>query len=383
MDLTLILTEDCNLRCTYCYQKQFRPTAMPEEVGLAAVQAAFDRGAESLALTFFGGEPLLQAGTLFTILRATRHLERERGIPVTAKVPTNGLLLNDEILEQAGALGLFISLSFDGIKPAQNVGRISLDGTGSYEQAERALHRLLAWGKPFAVYSVITPDNVAHLAASRRWLWDTGVRIMVSALDYTAPWDEDALTTLVEQYLLMGEFYEKILAHKGYFHLEPFDSRIALRTRTGEPKNCCPGIRHFTVGPDGTMYGCVEYFYRRMSPLGHISTWLDPDRVKELARTRAGHAHECLSCGVRDRCTNQCDCVNLRTTGQPNRPPQSVCLTEQTTIQTVDRIASRLFQKRVPGFFLKHYSDSYSLLTAIESLMQDLEENHERAAARV
>lgn len=383
MDLTLILTEDCNLRCTYCYQKQFRPTAMATAVGVAAVKAALDRGAETLALTFFGGEPLLRADSLIAILAVARRLERDRGVPVTAKVPTNGLLLSADFLEQAGTLGLFISLSFDGIRPAQNAGRISLDGNGSYEQAERGLRLLLDWGKPFGVYSVVTPANVAYLARSRRWLWDQGVRIMVSALDYTAPWDEEALTTLADQYLELGAFYEEMLGHRGYSHLEPFDSRIALRTRTVEYKNCCPGIRHLTVGPDGTLYGCVEYFYRRLNPLGDVADWLDEDKVKELAKSRSGRAPECGSCGVRDRCTHSCDCVNLRTTGQPNRPPVSVCLTEQTTIRAVDRVAARLYQKRVPGFLMRHYSDSYSLLSAIESLLQDLEENHERAAARV
>src|SRR5947208_2526693 len=101
MDLTLILTEDCNLRCTYCYQKQFLPTAMPVEVGIAAVRQALNHASDSLALTFFGGEPLLQADKLLTILDATRGLERKRGVSVTAKVPTNGLLLTKSFLERA------------------------------------------------------------------------------------------------------------------------------------------------------------------------------------------------------------------------------------------------------------------------------------------
>jgi uncharacterized protein len=380
MDLTLILTEDCNLRCTYCYQKQFRPTAMPAETGIAAVRAALERETESLSLTFFGGEPLLQADTLFQVLRAARELEREFRVPVTAKVPTNGLLLDDAFLDHAAATGLFVSLSFDGIRPAQDAGRISLDGSGSFAQAERALRRLLAWGKPFGVYSVITPDNVRYLTQSRRYLWDAGVRVLVSAIDYTATWHEDAIAALVEQYLLLGEFYQDVLGQRSYSHLEPFDSRISLHTRAGEFKSCCPGIRHLTVGPDGTLYGCVEYFYRRMLPLGTVAGWLDPEAARVLARTRTGQAAECLDCGVRDRCTNRCDCVNLRTTGQPNRPPLSLCLTEQATIRAVDTVAARLFRKRLPGFLLRHYSDSYSLLSTIEKLLEDMEIPDERAA---
>ena len=59
MDLTFILTEQCNLRCRYCYQKDFHDTRMPVDVAVKAIRAAIRQGAYSLALTFFGVEPLL------------------------------------------------------------------------------------------------------------------------------------------------------------------------------------------------------------------------------------------------------------------------------------------------------------------------------------
>jgi uncharacterized protein len=381
MDLTLILTEDCNLRCAYCYQKQFAPTAMPVELAVEAVRRAFDHAPAGLALTFFGGEPLLRAGELLHVLEAARALEAERGVPLTAKVPTNGLLLDEAFVERAGQLGLFISLSLDGIQPAQDAGRISLDGGGSFAQAERALRLLLRSGKPFGVYSVITPQNVRHLAASRRYLWGLGARILVSAIDYTAEWDDAALRALSEQYAALGQLYEQMLKEKAYFHLEPFDSRISLRTRSREYANCCPGLKQVTVGPDGTLYGCVEYFYRRLMPLGTVATWLDEEAVRALARSRSGRAPECGECGVRDRCTHTCDCVNLRTAGLANRPTRSLCLTEQTTIRAADRVAAELYRKRSPGFVVKHYSESYSMLAAMERLLDDLEATHERAEA--
>jgi uncharacterized protein len=378
MDLTLILTEDCNLRCIYCYQKQFRATSLPVETGVAAVRQALAQGCPTLALTFFGGEPLLQADSLFAILEAARLEERRTGVPITAKVPTNGLLLDDDIIRRAGELGLFISLSFDGIQAAQDAGRLRLNGEGSFADAERGLRLLLRSGQPFGVYSVITPANVCYLAESRRWLWDRGVRILVSAIDYTADWGEEALATLAHQYQLLAELYDHALGQRAYSHLEPFDSRIGARTHPADQQRCCPGLHQLTVAPDGTLYGCVEYFYRRLRPLGTVATWLDAEAVKELARSRSGKAAECLDCGLRDRCVHTCDCVNLRTTGQPNRPARALCLAEQTTLQAVDRVATRLFRQRHRGFLVKHYSDSYSLLTALERYLNDLEVDHER-----
>ncbi len=380
MDLTFFLTEDCNLRCHYCYQKSFRPTTMPMGLALRAMEQALEHGATFLSLTFFGGEPLLRADTLFEVLAAARRLEKERTIPVTAKVATNGLLLNDETIALARQLGLFISLSFDGLRPAQDAGRLTPSGESSFDIVDRSLRRLVAAAVPFGVYSVVTPANVPYLAASRRYFWEAGARILVSAIDYTGSWDETALATLLDQYRKLGDLYREMLAQRGYTHLEPFDSRISQRTRTEDYQKCCPGVRQLSVGPDGTLYGCVEYFYRRLLPLGTVADWLDPEQVKALSQARSGRPAQCEPCGINDRCNYSCDCINLRVSGSPQGPPLSLCQTEQAAIIASDTLASSLYRRHDRAFLVRHYSQSYSMLMAMEKLLNDLEDNHEQAA---
>jgi uncharacterized protein len=382
VDLTLILTEDCNLRCRYCYQKHFRRNEMPVETGVAAVRQAIADGADSLSLTFFGGEPLLRADAMFEILAAARELAATSRVPLTAKVPTNGLLLTRDTVRRAAESGLFISLSFDGVRPAHDAARVLPDGSGSFERVEAALRLLVESGKPFGVYSVITPQNVAYLAESRRYLWEQGARILVTAIDYTAHWDDAAVAALVGQYEQLGRMYASLLRRKAAFHLEPLDSRIAQRTRRRDWNRCCPGITQVTVAPDGTLYGCVEFFYRRLEPLGTVDSWLDAARVKTFARHElAGRPDECNSCGVRDRCNHNCACVNLRTTGQANRPPASLCHTEQATLVTVDRVAANLYRDRSPHFLVRQYSSSFHLLSGIEQLLHELGVDDEPATA--
>ena len=84
MDLTFILTEDCNLRCTYCYQKQFRRNELPAETAVQALASAVAAGETALALTYFGGEPLLRAETMFQVQRAARELAGRAGVAMTA-----------------------------------------------------------------------------------------------------------------------------------------------------------------------------------------------------------------------------------------------------------------------------------------------------------
>ncbi len=379
MDVTLILTEECNLRCAYCYQKNYPRSVMPVPVAVSALESAVRRGARHLALTFFGGEPFLQAPSLFEILRFARGLERRAGVPVTAKVSTNGLALDDDAVREAGALGLFISLSHDGVREAMDAGRLTPEGRSSFDPVDAALRRLVAAGIPFGVYSVITPANVAHLARSRRYLWEAGARILVSAVDYTASWDEASVRMLARQVEELGALYRSLLRERGNVHLEPFDSRIAQRTRSDEWQRCAPGVRQVTVAPDGALYGCVEYFYRRRDPIGTAEAWLDPERVRAISRERVERAPDCGDCALVERCNHACTCINLRTTGRAGAPPVSLCLTEQETIRSADRLAARLYRERVPEFLTRHYGRSAGFLAGIERLLETMGVTHERA----
>jgi len=203
----------------------------------------------------FGGEPLLRAGAIFEIMAEARNLERARGIPVTAKVSTNGVLLDEGFLNQAGRWGVFVSLSIDGNNKAHDLGRVDGNGHGSFRAAFQALQLLVAAGRPFAVYSVITPSNVQHLADSVIFLWNAGARIIVNTVDYTAEWTEGARAQPHSQYQRAGRFYRRQLEKAAFFHMEPFDSRIPAVTRPKELKRCRPGLSQVVVAPDGTLYG--------------------------------------------------------------------------------------------------------------------------------
>lgn len=372
MELTLILTEDCNLRCRYCYQPKYVDNTMPPAVGIAAVRRALEDRPEVLPLTFFGGEPTLQADALFEILEASQSLADEQAVPFTSKVSTNGLRLNDDFLKRAARGRLFISLSHDGVPEAQNQ-RCLPDGGPSSEMADAALERLARWRRPFAVYSVITPQNVQYLAASRRYLFERGARIMVGGLDYSADWDARAMRELKRQYAKLGQLYTELLKRKEHMHFEPFDSRIAQHTRSQSFRVCAPGLRQITVAPDGTLYGCIEYFHRRMHPLGTVADWISQENVRALSAERASRPGPCGTCGVRNRCVNRCSCVNLRATGHAAVPPAALCELEQETIFATDRLGAMLYRRKVPEFLVRHYSCSCNVLSGVEAYLDSLE----------
>ncbi|MDF1662878.1 MAG: SPASM domain-containing protein [Planctomycetota bacterium] len=154
--------------------------------------------------------------------------------------------------------------------------------------------------------------------------------------------------------------------------MEPFDSRISQWTRGSEQKQCSPGISQVTVSPDGAIYGCVEFFYRRQDALGTVDEWLHRETVKRFSQKRAKKPEECEECAFEWRCNNTCACVNLRGTGELNTPPESLCYTEQAAFVTIDDIAAQLFKEKIPGFVLRQYSQSYHMLSGVEAVIDKL-----------
>lgn len=369
----MILTEDCNLRCAYCYQPAFAKTTMNADTALAALERAADAGVRPLSLTFFGGEPLLQAETMFEILAGVRDLERRRELTIPAKVSTNGLLLDRDIIERGARQGLFFSLSIDGDRRSQDAGRRTVGGGSSYPQAAQALELLVEGGRPFAVYSVVTPKNVDGFERSTRSLWERGARILLNTVDTTAHWSTESLESLRQEIIALGGFYRELLESRKHFHLEPFDSRIAHRTRPREFRRCQPGRSQLTVAPNGTLYGCVEYFHRRHHPLGTIDSWIESSSLNALGPETRALPEECRACALADRCNNRCDCANLRTTGRADSPSPTLCSTEQTTIGAVDTIARQLYRNKTSEFLVRQYSRSYHALSTIEQLLDETE----------
>ena len=112
MNLLLSLTEQCNLRCSYCYYKESqveRANVMSDEVLEASLRLAFDRTIELkhtlLNITFFGGEPLLQLPSIKKAVKWAKKMRQERSeeLPEDFRIRffinTNGTLATESILE--------------------------------------------------------------------------------------------------------------------------------------------------------------------------------------------------------------------------------------------------------------------------------------------
>ena len=373
MQIVLQLTRDCDFSCPYCYQSHRGGPGMSPDVAVRAVEWALDEGHGHVAVTFFGGEPLLERETIERTVPRLERLGRRRCALITTKISTNGSRLDESFCRFAREHLLFVSLSTDGVPAAQDVGRPARDGSPTSPLVERALEALRATRTPFATYQVITPRNVRHLARSVDWLFARGSRLLMSTLDFGASWMQGDLDRLGREYRALARRYVRWTKAGHEFHLAPFDSKITARTHPAEHREsaCAAGIRQYAVDPEGYLYPCIEFLEDPAHRIGHVDHGRDRDAWRAFYRQYGGEKPaECGSCGIADRCASGCACLNFRLGGTLFRVDDLLCAHERLVTLASDRIAARLWRKRAPDFLQRQYEPRHHALHALETLFE-------------
>lgn len=341
MNLTLHLTEGCNLRCRYCVREK-QPQRMREDVLYAACDLAFSSGKHA-GLCFFGGEPLLERDLILKAIDYCTRRSEETGLPVQYKMTTNGTLLDAEFLALARKVRMGIGLSFDGT--AQDLCRCTADGQGTFALLEEKAKLLLQYLPDACAMMTVAPEAAGEYAASVRYLRGLGFRQIsaVPAYGKNVHWTDEAFTVLSEQLREAAAFYEAQFLAGTPFFFSPLDSKIRDCISGQNPaERCHLGFRQMPVNVDGKIYACTQFIRDTEFCLGDVFGGIDYTRQKQLA-ARHATPETCKACALRHRCTNSCGCTNRLETGDENRVSPFQCSYERMLIGLADEVADRLY----------------------------------------
>jgi len=165
LQLILLPTEQCNFRCTYCYE-DFAIGKMPESV-VAGVKHLIDRRAPELThlqLSWFGGEPMLARSIMEDIARHALSAEaRNPNLTYQSDATTNGFLLDGNTAEALSALHIrAYQVSLDGPSDLHDRTRVKVDGSGSFERIWQNLLSIKASRADVSILLRVhlTPDNL-------------------------------------------------------------------------------------------------------------------------------------------------------------------------------------------------------------------------------
>jgi len=166
LEVWINLTNECNLRCKYCYIEKTK-ISMNKEVAektlLKIFSSAKKHGIQKIIFKFSGGEPLLELPTLLYMLENIRVLEYNFGIKGICVILTNGILLTKKTINNLKKYNIHYALSIDGLKKINDKTRIFKNGKGSFLYIEKAINNLINKNTSFSVSIVLTKNNIKNI----------------------------------------------------------------------------------------------------------------------------------------------------------------------------------------------------------------------------
>lgn len=292
-DLCLVVTERCNLSCTYCQSnKQFKGV-MSWECAKENINVYLSRTeVKRPSITFMGGEPFLAFKLIKQIVAYVSAEYPKHSVSYT--IVTNGTLVHNEIQRwiKENEDTVQVVLSLDGLGETHNKNRCN-----SLKMIDLDFFRSLT--KP-VVNSVFTPDTISELAEVTIGLHRQGFYVKGFIADGEL-WKAEHIDTLAEQLMVLIDFY---LKHPIVHPISLLSQPLYYLTSMESVRRCGTELfSEVSVSADGTMWAC-----HRCSPFENHGTWQIPEKYIDLVDAKY-LLPQCETCFLEKIC-NACPASN-------------------------------------------------------------------------
>ena len=327
--LCLHVAHTCNLNCAYCFASQGKyhgeRAVMSAEVGRRALDFLIEHSGSrhNLEVDFFGGEPLMNFGVVKELVAYARTRERETGKRFRFTLTTNGMLIDDEVIDFCNREMSNVVLSLDGRKEIHDRYRVDYAGRGSWERVVPKFQRLVQarGGKNYYMRGTFTHQNPDFVQDIRQML-DLGFTELSMEPVVCAPDDPSGLTA--EDLEVVKQQYEELaeLMLQRRAEGRPFTFYHYMLDLEGGPciykriSGCGSGTEYMAVTPWGDLYPCHQFVGEERFRLGDIWNDLDNPEVRgEFAACNLYAKPECRDCWARLYCSGGCAANAWHATG--------------------------------------------------------------------
>jgi len=338
--LVMNLTNQCNLSCEYCYEfgadKVATPEGKPKFMDLETAKTSVDflltqsTGRDSVHITFFGGETLMNFPLLKQVVAYANERAAEQGRHIDFSLTTNGTLLTPAIIEFLSENHIGVTVSMDGPKEMHDHLRVFSNGKGSYDIIEPRVRALIEnhRTRPITARVTLTAGVSDVIRIFRHLKQDLGFHEVGFAPVTTSPNQlyaigNQGMDKVLEQFhILADEYLEHALRGESHGFSNVSDTLAELCQGVNKSHPCGAGIGLLGVGPSGDIAPCHRFVDSDQHALGHISTGVD--REKQADFLRRGHInskYDCHTCFARPLCAGGCHheaFVRYGDTGHPN-----------------------------------------------------------------
>ncbi|MBU1701004.1 MAG: radical SAM protein [Candidatus Eisenbacteria bacterium] len=308
----LVLTNRCNLGCTYCYAEANRHSKANGAEGMTCQQVetilggCLQRDIDRLYVSFLGGEPTLKPDCL----KAAAQFLGEAGVPYSFHITTNGIcpdFLQDWLIDS----GFDFTVSSDGIPTDHDSQRPTVGGRSSSQRVERFIRRLADRGALFQVRATLTRQNVRNLPLAIEYWASLGVRFVhFELVDLFGRARFDKSPPDLQHYI---DNFPDVLETAQNLGVYLVNSAF-MKLLTPGTKFCTSTQGHrLHFNPDGSISSCYKVQRGFEGPadfvMGAVTCGrfiMDEPRRESLAERGADYFVECQLCFARSVCGGGC-----------------------------------------------------------------------------
>ncbi len=327
--LCLHIAHTCNLNCSYCFASQGKyhgeRAVMSLEVGKRALDFLIENSGSrrNLEVDFFGGEPLMNFEVVKELVAYAREREKETGKNFRFTLTTNGLLIDDDVIDFANRECSNVVLSLDGRKEIHDRFRVDYAGRGSWERIVPKFQKLVeARGhKNYYMRGTFTHANPDFLKDIEEMLslgfTELSMEPVVCAPDDPSALTDQDLPVVLEQYEKLAE-----LMLKRHREGKPFTFYHYMIDLKGGPciykriSGCGSGTEYMAVTPWGDLYPCHQFVGEERFKLGNIFDGVDNKEIQdEFFACNVYSRPECKDCWAKLYCSGGCAANAYHATG--------------------------------------------------------------------
>ena len=330
--LCLHVAHSCNLNCEYCFAGQGKYSGeralMSFETGKRALDFLIEHSGSrrNLEVDFFGGEPLMNWQVVKDLVKYARSVEKQHNKNFRFTLTTNGMLIDDEVIEFSNREMSNVVLSLDGRREIHDRYRVDYEGRGSWDRIVPKFQEFVKrrGDKNYYIRGTFTHANPDFLKDIETMLdlgfTELSMEPVVAAENDPASLTKEDISVVKEQYeklaLLMLDREKEGRPFTFYHYMIDLKDGPCVYKRIS---GCGSGTEYMAVTPWGDLYPCHQFVGDEKFRLGDV--WNGVNNVEMTDEFRACNVYsrqECRECWARLYCSGGCAANAYHASGSVN-----------------------------------------------------------------
>lgn len=335
----LFLTNECNLRCSYCYATKTPRVMKPETLEqvkrfIADFESRRISGPRDVTIQFFGGEPTMYWDVLEDfIVNFSAMYQGIHGQKIHWGMTTNGTLLDRRRLSFMKLYDMKPLLSIDGRRETHDLHRKKVNGSGSFDDIPIDLIR--EFFPNCEIRPTITPETVEDWDKDLEWFHSQGFYTVATEVAYEREWDSHSFEKARKLYEKLADKYVAMRKAGQKFWMKFIDDSRNCIGQTRKTGPVCGIARNsVAIDADGDLFSCQRFasFSDKSLALGNVFDGFNQEKLQEANNLRReemspvyGSGFDCNDCVALWRCMGGCNAMNYQVCGDRRNIPANFC----------------------------------------------------------